>query len=589
MRAPSLFLALAVVFPAAAASQASGAHSTPPSNPAAIVRAVADEYVALAVQRSPALAEQLGDPTLPDRWSDNSPAGLRAWQAREDGWIARLAMIDEASLFGAPEWLVYGMLREALEASRARRVCREELWGGVDQIFGWHLDLASSAARQAVGGDEARARALARWRDVPRFVDNEIANAREGLAAGYSAPRANVERVIEQVRGMLPDSLERSPLWSLAARDSVPEFREAFARVLRDGVHPALRRYLHFLEGEYLPRARAEPGLSALPDGAACYRAIVRGYTSLDIAPEDLIRQARGARQEMEAELAPLARRLTGVADLREARRILKSDPSLAFGSRDARFVAAAAQLDSVRERLPRAFSHVPSTPLVLQAAPAFRERSSPPAWYEPAPLDGSRPGTYWLNLFGAETAPRMDLAPSVTHEGWPGHHLQIAWAAERPVPHPAMRILSTGAFVEGWGMYAERLAYETEMVTDDLMRAGLLSHLTDALLGLEIDPGMHVFGWTRPQAVDSMMIVTGRPRAQAESYADRHAATPGQIVTYMVGYLEIVRLREKARTALGERFDLREFHDVVLETGAVTLPMLRTKVEGWIQGRRAS
>jgi uncharacterized protein (DUF885 family) len=376
-------------------------------------------------------------------------------------------------------------------------------------------------------------------------------------------------------------------LWSPAARDSVPEFREAFARVLRDRVHPALRRYLHFLEGEYLPRARAESGLSALPDGAACYRAIVRGYTSLDIAPEDLIRQARGARKEMEAELVPLARRLTGVADLREARRILKSDSSLAFGSRDARFVAASAQLDSVRERLPRAFSRVPSTPLVLRAAPAFRERSSPPAWYERAPLDGSRPGTYWLNLFGAETAPRMDLAASVTHEGWPGHHLQVAWAAERPVPHPAMRILSTGAFVEGWGMYAERLAYETEMVTDELMRAGLLSHLTDALLGLEIDPGMHVFGWTRPQAVDSMMIVTGRPRAQAESYADRHAATPGQIVTYMVGYLEMVRLREEARAALGERFDLREFHDVVLETGAVTLPMLRTKVERWIQGRR--
>jgi uncharacterized protein (DUF885 family) len=397
-----------------------------------------------------------------------------------------------------------------------------------------------------------------------------------------------VERVIEQARGMIPDSMERSPLWSPAARDSTPGFREDFARVLRDAVHPAMRRYLQFLEREYLPRARAESGISALPDGAACYRAIVRGYTSLDIAPEDLIGQARAARREMEAELAPLAQRLTGAADVREARRILKSDPTLAFGSRDVRFVAASAELDSLRERLPRAFSRVPSTPLVLQAAPAFRERSSPPAWYEPAPLDGSRPGTYWLNLFGAETAPRMDLAPSVTHEGWPGHHLQVGWAAERPVPHPVMRILSTGAFVEGWGMYAERLAYETEMVTDELMRAGLLSHLTDALMGLEIDPGMHVFGWTRAQAVDSMMIVTGRPRAQAESYADRHAATPGQIVTYMVGYLEIVQLREEARAALGERFDLREFHDVVLDDGAVTLPMLRTKVERWIQTRRA-
>jgi uncharacterized protein (DUF885 family) len=164
---------------------------------------------------------------------------------------------------------------------------------------------------------------------------------------------------------------------------------------------------------------------------------------------------------------------------------------------------------------------------------------------------------------------------------------MQLSWVRERPVSHPVQRLLGTGSYSEGWGMYAERVAYETGMFDDDLMRAGLLGHLVDALVGLEADPGLHVFGWTRAAAVDSMMAISGRPRAQAESYADRHAATPGQMASYMTGYLEIVRLREEARRALGDRFDLRAFHDLVLDDGAVTLPMLRTKVERWVAARR--
>ena len=574
----SLALAMTIAMPAAAAAQMQDA--------AAEVRAVADEYVEAARARFPGVGETLGDAAAPDRWTDNTPAALRAWQGRQDAWLARLSRVDEGALFGTPEWLVHGMMTEALQSSVAQRVCRSELWQGVDQIFGWHLGLVTAASRQPVDTDDERRIALARWRALPAFVRTEIANARTGLAAGYAVPRDNVTRVIEQVEGMLPDSLPASPLWSPAERTAGEGFDDAWAAVLRDDVYPALRAYAAFLRDEYLPRAHAQAGLAANPDGAACYRAIVRGYTSLDLAPEELRDRARAARTAMEAELAPLASGLSGEADLRTARRILKTDARFAFGSREARLAATRAQLDTLRAMLPRAFSRVPETPLVVEAAAAFRERSSPPAWYEAAPLDGSRPGTFFINLGGSETAPRMELATATTHEGWPGHHMQIAWVREREVPHPVMRLLSTGAFVEGWGMYAERLAYEMEMVEDPLMRAGILGHLVDALVGLEVDPGIHVFGLTREAAIDSMMAISGRPRAQAESYADRHAATPGQIVTYMTGYLEIVRLREEARAALGDRFDIRAFHDVVLDDGPVTLPMLRRKVERWIESR---
>lgn len=587
-RAPlrALALAAAVAFALPAGAQHASPAPTAPDG-AAEVRRVADEYLAALVERFPGTDEALGPVPAPDRWRDNTLAAGTAWDAREDAFLARLRAVDADALFGRPEWLVHGMMREALEGNAAQRACRFELWAGVDQIFGWHLGLPQQASIARAESADDRARTLARWRGVPRFVQAETDNLRAGLATGYAAPRDNVLRVIDQLRGMLPDSLESSPFHVLAARSDDPAYAREMTATVRDGVVPALRAYLRFLETEYLPHARSDAGLWSLPNGEACYRGVIRGSTSLDVAPEELARMAREARMGLEAELLPLALQVTGDTELGAARERLRTDPALAFGSREAKLAAARAQIDSLRMMMPRAFSRVPSTPLVVEPGPAFHEASRPGAWYDAAPADGSRPATFFINLGNAETAPRMEMSTSTSHEGWPGHHLQIAWAQEREVPHPVMRLLGTSAFTEGWAMYAERLADEIGAFRDPLMRAGIYAHLADALLALEIDPGIHAQRWSREQAVDSMMRISRRPRAQAEVYADRHAATPGQLITYMTGYLEIVRLREQARREMGDAFDLRAFHDVVLDDGPVTLPMLRAKVERWIAARR--
>lgn len=582
----AVFAALAAAAPLHA--QNPSPDNVPASPTAAEVRRIADAYLADVIARFPGTEERLGSGPAPDRWSDNSLAFARHWERAQDTYLAQLRGIDADALFGQPEWLILGMLRESLEASVARRPCRTELWGEVDQIFGWHIGVSSQAGVARVATPEDRARTLARWRDLPRFAATEIENAREGLRTGYLAPRPNVERVIQQLRGMTPDSVEGSPFWAMVTASPDAEFSRQMAAVIRNDVYPALRRYTEFLETEYLPRARTTAGLWALPDGEACYRGIVRGYTGMDMSPEEMQRAARAARMELEAELLPLARQVTGETELGAARQKLKSDPRFAFASREAKLQAARGQMDTLRMLMPRAFSRVPETPVVVEAAPAYTEASRPGAWYDRAPMDGSRPATFWLNLGNAERSPRMDLSTATSHEGWPGHHLQVAWGQERPVPHPVMRLLSTGSFVEGWGMYAERLADEIGAFQDPLMRAGIYSHLADALVALEIDPGVHVFRWTREQAVDSMMSISRRPRGQAEVYADRHAATPGQLISYMTGYLEIMRLREQAKRELGDRFDLREFHDVVLDDGPVTLPMLRAKVERWIATKRS-
>jgi len=579
------FSLAATLLATAATAQETAPPTTAPQ--AVAVQRIADDYLAALVERFPGTEQALGDGPAPDRWSDNSLAFQAAWEAEQAAFLARLRAVDADALFGTPEWLIHGMLLESLEGSAAQRVCRFELWSGVDQIFGWHLGVSHQAGIARAETPEERERTLARWRDLPRFASVEVENLRAGLAAGYAAPRDNVLRVIEQLRGMLPDSVESSPFWALTTRSADPEYAREVGAVVREGVYPALRAYLEFLRTEYLPRARTDPGLWSLPDGAACYAGVIRGSTSLDVAPEELARRAREARFALEDELRPLAVQVTGETDLGAARDRLRTDPALAFGSRDARLAAARAQIDTLQALMPRAFSRVPTTPMVVEPAPAYTERSRPGAWYDAAPLDGSRPATFYINLGNAERAPRMDLSTTTSHEGWPGHHLQVAWAQERPVPHPVLRLLSTSAFIEGWGMYAERLADEIGAFGDPLMRAGIYVHLSDALLALEIDPGIHVGRWTRQQAVDSMMAISRRPRAQAEVYADRHAATPGQLITYMTGYLEIIRLREQARRELGSAFDLRAFHDAVLDDGPVTLPMLRAKVERWIADER--
>lgn len=589
LRTLSLAAAAALAHPASAQqpSPASPSSALPASPEAAQVRQIADEYLAAVIARFPGTEERLGAGPAPDRWSDNSLAVQAAWNREQDAYLARLRAVDANALFGQPEWLVHGMLRESLEGAAATRVCRFELWSEVDQIFGWQIGVSQEAATARAETPEDRARTLARWRDLPRFVRVEMENLRTGLAAGYAAPRENVLRVIGQVAGMLPDSVEASPFWALTTRSDDPRYVREMTAVVRDDVYPALRAYLAYLRTDYLPRARADVGLWSLPEGTACYRGVIRRSTSLDVAPEELARMAREARRELEAELRPLATAATGETDLGAARERLRTDPAFAFGSREAKLAAARAQIDTLRELMPRAFSRVPTTPLIVEPGAAYMEASRPGAWYDDAPMDGSRPAVFYINLGNAERAPRMELSTSTSHEGWPGHHLQRAWLQERPVPHPVIRLLGTSAFTEGWGMYAERVADEIGAFGDPLQRAGIYAHLADALVALEIDPGIHVGRWTREQAVDSMMRISRRPRAQAEVYADRHAATPGQLITYMTGYLEIVRLREQARRELGAAFDLRAFHDVVLDDGPVTLPMLRAKVERWIARTR--
>ena len=551
------------------------------------VTAIADEFMAGLLDVAPELGTLYGIAgVLHDRVGDNSIPALRAWEARQDAWLVRLRAVDSASLAGRPEGLTRAILLESLESGKQTRVCRNELWP-VSQMGGWQVNYPFIAQIQPVGSEELRAQTLARWRAIPRVLDTEIANLREGMRAGYSSPRVNVERVLGQIDGLLVDSVRKSPFYGPALRDSTPAFGAALAEVIERDLNPAIRRYRDFLRAEYLPRARTTVALAALPNGEACYRALVRSATTLDIPPREIHETGLREMAKIQAEMRRIAERSFKTSDVPALLRSLREDKRYTFKSRDEILAYARDAVARGKQAMPRWFGTLPKADVVVEPYPPFQEASAPGGEYMSPADDGSRPGIYRINTYQPEKQSRAPVQSTAFHEAIPGHHLQFAIQQERKGAHPVTRFLFNSAFSEGWALYAERLADEMGLFGSDLDRLGLLSNEALRAARLVVDPGLHVLGWSRQQAIDYMLQHTAESPEAVATEVDRYIVLPGQATSYMIGSLEIRRLRETAQHALGPRFDVRRFHDLVLEDGSVPLPMLRAKAEGWIgEGR---
>jgi uncharacterized protein (DUF885 family) len=568
----------------APAGTAAGPSAVPSSDSLArAVTALADEYMAAALENSPELATWFGVPGRHDRLSDNSLAALARWQAREDAWLGRVRQMPADRLLGRPEWVTLGFLRERLESAQRTRVCRRELWS-VDQMTGWPSGFAALAELQPVGNDSLRAQAIARVRAQPGYIATDIANLREGLRRGYSSPRGSVQRVLDQIDGLLADPPGASPFFSPARRDSAAP--AAFRRELEDAIatelYPALRRYREYLATEYLPAARQTVAVAALPDGAACYRAAARDHSSLDLEAREVHEIGLREMARIQAEMRIIAERSFGTTDVPALLERLRTDSQYTFRTREDVVALARAAVDRARTQARPHFGLWPEADVIVVPYLPFEEGSAPDS-YMNASDDGLRPGRYRINTSDPTRKPRAGQEATTFHETIPGHHLQVGIAKERRGAHPITRFFGSAGFEEGWALYAERLADEIGLYDTDVDRIGRLSSEAFRAARLVVDPGVHALGWSRQQAIDYMLRHVAESRAQVELEVDRYIIWPGQATAYMLGQLEILRLREAARQALGPRFDLRAFHDRVLEDGALTLPMLRVKIERWI------
>jgi uncharacterized protein (DUF885 family) len=574
---------------APAPRDAAGTFTVDTAATARMVNAVADEYMAALLERNPELVTFYGLPDgRHDRLTDNSPAALRAWRAREDAWLASMAAMDPAPLDGRPERATYAILRDALESAVATRACRNELWP-VNQLTGWQANLPFLAQIQPVGTPELRAQTLARWRAIPGYLDNEVAALREGMRLGYTTPRVNVRRVLGQLDGLLADPAPTSPFMAPAGRDSTPEFRRELEGVVGTQVLPAVRRYRDFLRDTYLPAAREDVAVSANTGGAACYPATLRSFTTLELTPREVHEMGLRQMEQIQREMREIARRSFATDDVPGLLQRFRTDPRYTFRTRAEMVAYARGALDRAKREMPKWFGTLPKADVVIEPYPEFQEASAPGGEYFGPSEDGSRPGTYRINTYRPETRSKVGLESTAFHETIPGHHLQGAIAQEQQGSHAIARFLFNSGYAEGWGLYSERLADEMGLFSSDMDRMGLLSNEALRAARLVVDPGMHALGWTRRQAVDYMLGHTAESRDAVETEVDRYINWPGQATAYMVGNLEIRRLRALAERELGPKFDVREFHDVVLRAGSVPLTLLGHNVELWIARRKAS
>jgi len=552
------------------------------------VRQLADTYLTAYFEQHPDEATLDGVAnTRHDRLPDNSPAALAGWQQREDDWLAALKRINPDRFAGRPEWVAYGIMRDAIEGSVATRVCRFELWSVAHTGGGWLSTITSLATLQGVGTEEGRRQMLARWHAVPVYIATETANHREGLRRGYTAPRHNVEIALSEIDTLLRTPPEQSPLYDPARRDSTPGFGAELAQVIEREIIPAMRGYSEFLATEYLGRARSEIGVDANPHGSDCYRASIRATTGLALTADSVHRLGVATVEQLENAMRVIAIRSFGTSDVSRLLERLRSDTTYTFHSREEMLEGAREALARARGAIPRWFGRLPRAPVVVEPYPAFRERQSVGEWNPPAE-DGSRPGIYYLSTYDPRHKSRADLEPLSFHETIPGHHLQGTIALERGDTIPAIaRYFWSPGMGEGWAEYAEQLADEMGLYSSDTARFGMLADITLSATLLVVDTGIHAFGWTRAQSIDYIREHTHVPLLRAEVGVDRYPVWPAQGLSYGLGRLEIRRLRALAEQKLGARFDIRAFHDRVLENGAVPLPLLRASIERWLAASR--
>jgi uncharacterized protein (DUF885 family) len=568
-----------IVFASISMPLAAFARGQPLPSPDATATSLADAYVTLRASFDPTTALSAGIPIQDNRsLPDRSAAAFRKYDTAVDDLWHRLESIRPKRLQASDQYTTYVILKEALDAERSMRVCKQPLWA-VNHFTGWQVSLTQIASIQPVGTAELRAQAQRRLLSLPPFVETEIANLRDGVAHGYTAPRTVVQRVLVQLDHLADATSEQSPFYSPAERDTDPEFQVSMRAIVGGPVRAAIRRYRDYLRDEYITQARNSLSVSSLPGGAACYRAYLRMYTTLNRPPLDVFITGQRAVAANETIVRDVGARVYGSRNLVEIVRRTNSASDNHFSSTEELLGFSADVLSRARRMVEPYFSRLPKEAVKLELAPLYQSGSGMSAHYEPSPgADGT--GTYFVprDSFLAETRGSAEI--TVAHETYPGHHLQLALAAEMQTTSPLRALVANSAYVEGWARYAEGLAEEAGIYQTDYAR---ISRRVWAARGMVVDPGIHALGWTRAQAV-AYIASSGRFDQQgAEDLVDRIAALPGQLTAYDSGGLEIAALRRQAEKTLDSRFDIRLFHQKVLEQGVVPLSELRRHVGAWI------
>ena len=546
-----------------------------------------DEEWQYELRTNPEWATMLGDHRYNDRLSDNSPEFFCADTDQRQRFLTRFRAIDPAGFSRQDALSRELMIRQLQQQIEGAQFKNWEM--PVNQMGGLHLELADLVALTSFNTVADYDNYLARLHQIPHAFDQLTANMRQGLRDGLMPPRYLLEKVAAEADDIAGKTGENSP-FAKPVKDfpsSVPaseqkRIRDAILASIADQVVPTYRRFAAYVRNEYAPHGRTEPGVWSLPDGAARYRFAIRRITTTDMTPEAI--HALGLKQidEIEAEMLADAHEL-GFKDLASLNDHIKNDRSFYATSGQQVLDLYANYARGMEPELPKLFGHLPKSKLTVIPMEASRSKNAVPADYTDGAADGSRPGHINVNEYDPEHRLVLNVEAIAYHEGVPGHHLQLSLAQEMEALPEFRRHAGYTAFVEGWALYAERLGKEVGHYQDPYSDYGRLENEMWRAIRLVIDTGVHEKHWTRDQMVDYFHRYTAMDEPNIQSEVDRYIAWPGQALAYKLGQLEILKLRDQARQKLGDKFDIRVFHDEVLGNGALPLDVLDSEVNGWI------
>ncbi|HXU86827.1 MAG TPA: DUF885 domain-containing protein [Verrucomicrobiae bacterium] len=543
---------------------------------------LADQFWDDILELNPTTATVYGDERFNDRLEDPSPAG----RAKTRDLMVRTKTAAEAiSPDGLPveDRITRDMLIVIADQAIEQHDQGVHRLGVVDQISGPQTLLPQVCQFQPADTPERLEKFIARLEAYRDYMAANTDILREGLETGLTAPRIVAERTVAQLERLMAVPLSEAIVPSLAQVASEAD-RERVRKVTEDVIYPADRAFLDVLKGDYFEATREDPGLWSATNGDSLYRTQIRSWTTLDLDP----REVHEIGME-ELRIVDVGRRTiaaaAGAANPKEYRQRLSDDPANTPQSKDELLARAREDIDRAMLVAPRYFGTLPKAGCEVKAVEEFKEKDAPFAYYFPPATDGSRGGTYYANGYDLPNRKYTKLATTTYHEAVPGHHFQIALEQENENLSTFRRLgarIVGGAYVEGWGLYSEKLADEMGLFRDDAERFGMLDAVAWRAARLVVDTGLHALRWTRQQSID-FLLETGLSETDATIETDRYIVWPGQALTYMIGCREIEKLRREISARDGSAFDLREFHDQVLAHGSLPLATLSRELPNWV------
>jgi uncharacterized protein (DUF885 family) len=574
------------------AASAALAQAVSSTDAAKNLHALFDEDWQWGLQQYPEGATLLGDNRYNDRLTDLSPEAIERGKAHDRGMLDRIQKIESSQLRGQDAISYDLFLRDKQLNVEGQRFPAEYM--PIDQMNGVQISFGQLAASTLFRNAKDYQDYIARLAAFSKQIDQLIALMKRGIETKWVPPAVPLRSVPAQIEGQITDDPAKSPAFSPFTRFtqdiSVADrarFTASGRKVIAESFMPALKKLDAFIKETYLPACRKDIGASSLPDGEAFYQYSIRRQTTTDLTAKQIheigLKEVARIRKEMEDVI-----RGTGFkGSFAEFLTFLRTDPRFYYTNADdlvAGYSYIAKQADG---KLPGLFAELPRNPYGVRVIPEYEAPAQTTAYYQPGAADGSRAGFFMINTYKLDTRPKYEMEALTFHESVPGHHLQIARAQELKDLPDFRRNGGYTAYVEGWGLYAESLGAEMGFYADPYSKFGQLTYEMWRACRLVVDTGMHAFGWSRQRAIDFMKENTAKTENDIVVEIDRYIVWPGQALAYKLGELKFKELRARVKQELGERFDVRQFHNAVLDDGPLPLDVLDKRINEWIAAQK--